>query len=137
MPLATLLRDAIQLINSGGEHRSQNQRGVMSSRYIRNCGLPSVPDLTLKQQSRLTNRSTNHLQCVILKYQLDREENNTQSLHPRTVHFSSYDVSGGCGVRKLSLIPIGVYGYPVSLLKEVCKSSTIYIRPLQTDLSFP
>eukprot|EP00794_Sanderia_malayensis_P012499 gene12499-13785_t len=44
-------------------------------------------------------------------------------------------LSGGCGTRELSVIPMGVDGYPVSLLKEVCKSSTIYIRPMQTSLS--
>eukprot|EP00794_Sanderia_malayensis_P001738 gene1738-1935_t len=44
-------------------------------------------------------------------------------------------LSGGCGTRELSVIPMGVDGYPISLLKEVCKSSTIYIRPMQTSLS--
>ena len=44
-------------------------------------------------------------------------------------------LAGGSGVRDLTVIPMGVDGYPLSLLKEVCKSSTIYIRPMQTNLS--
>ena len=44
-------------------------------------------------------------------------------------------LAGGSGIRDLTVIPMGVDGYPISLLKEVCKSSTIYIRPMQTNLS--
>ena len=44
-------------------------------------------------------------------------------------------LSGGSGVQELSAVPMGVDGYPVSLLKEVCRSSTIYIRPMERDLS--
>ena len=44
-------------------------------------------------------------------------------------------LSGGSGTRELTVIPMGVDGYPISMLKEVCRSSTIYIRPMQTNLS--
>ena len=43
--------------------------------------------------------------------------------------------SGGSGVRELSLIPMGIDGYPVPMLKEVCKSSIVYIQSMQTNIS--
>ena len=36
-------------------------------------------------------------------------------------------LAGGSGIRHLTVIAMGVDGYPLSLLIEVCKSSTIYI----------
>ena len=60
----------------------------------------------------------------------------TQSLHQQNGAFQLLGcLSGGSRVWELSVIPIGVDGYPVPLLKEVSKSSNLYIRPIRTDLN--
>ena len=140
--------------NPGGrKRRFTSSNTKFSSPYF-------VPPTTWTHEFFLLNKTTDH--CTPLRSQIDAmqraglgrrkvifEDKRGDHVHVRETLDKYFPklasqngafqllrcLSGGSGVQELSVIPMGVDGYPVSLLKDVCRSSTIYIRPMQTDLS--